>query len=295
MPPCPVQSEGGRSPSEDGTVTSFVESDDLITVEAVANAGYEFVNWTEEGLEISVSKEFSFTVTGRRELVANFKLEDPLPDTIDSIIGLYDPVDGNFHLRGEPHVRFGPRNSDWQPLTGDWNRDGNYTLGLYDPAEGNFWLYLAPGNIEHIGWGGRNSNRVAIAGDWNGDGIYGVGLYDHEEGKFYLRLSSDEQIEDRFGSRGNSWIPVAGDWNGDGSHSVALYDLVDGNFHAYDYGTIRFGPKEEDWTPVTGDWNGNNTYGVGLHHDGHFHLDTGEQVRFGPRGDTDWIPVTGWW
>ncbi len=207
--------------------------------------------------------------------------------------GLYDPGDGNFHLRDAPHVGFGPKNSTMQPLTGDWNGDGNYTIGLYDPAEGNFWLYLAPGNIEHIGFGGRNSKREAIAGDWNGDGRYGVGLYDHAAGRFFLNC--EEVVSGSHGPRGNNWIPVSGDWNGDGKHTLALYERMDGFFHTDGSGAIRFGPKGFNWTPISGDWNGDGTYGVGLHYDGHFHLDTNEQIRFGPRGDIDWILITGRW
>ena len=216
-----------------------------------------------------------------------------------SIFGLYDPHDSYFHLEGISPIRFGQKDSDWQPFSGDWNGDGTYSVGLYDQVEGNFWLYNGPGDIDHVRWGGSNSGRIALAGDWNGDGIYGVGLYDHTEGKFYLRLSSDEHIEDRFGSRGNDWIPVAGNFNGDGMHTVALYDAVDGFFHPYQSDAIRFGPKGADWTPVTGDWNGDGAYGFGLHHDGHFHLDASAGLdapyRYGPRGDTDWIPATGRW
>lgn len=49
------------------------------TVMAEANTGYMFVNWTENGTEVSTSANYTFTVTGDRTLVANFEnpLEEP--------------------------------------------------------------------------------------------------------------------------------------------------------------------------------------------------------------------------
>ena len=44
------------------------------TLTATPNTGYEFVNWTENDVEVSTSASYSFTVTGDRTLVANFKL-----------------------------------------------------------------------------------------------------------------------------------------------------------------------------------------------------------------------------
>ena len=42
------------------------------TVHATANNGYTFVNWTENGTQVSTNANYSFTVTGNRNLVANF-------------------------------------------------------------------------------------------------------------------------------------------------------------------------------------------------------------------------------
>lgn len=42
------------------------------TVHATANSGYTFVNWTENGTQVSTNVNYSFTVTGNRNLVANF-------------------------------------------------------------------------------------------------------------------------------------------------------------------------------------------------------------------------------
>lgn len=43
-----------------------------VEVQATPNTGYTFVNWTEDGTEVSTSSVYSFTATANRNLVANF-------------------------------------------------------------------------------------------------------------------------------------------------------------------------------------------------------------------------------
>ena len=45
---------------------------ETVTVTATHAPGYSFVNWTEDGEEVSTEAEYSFTVTGDRALTANF-------------------------------------------------------------------------------------------------------------------------------------------------------------------------------------------------------------------------------
>ncbi|MBP7075848.1 MAG: T9SS type A sorting domain-containing protein [Bacteroidales bacterium] len=45
------------------------------TVTATANQGYTFVNWTDNGEEVSTDANYSFTVTSARNLVANFEAD----------------------------------------------------------------------------------------------------------------------------------------------------------------------------------------------------------------------------
>ena len=73
------------NPAEAGTVTGggeFEETDE-ITVKAVANDGYEFVNWTENEVEVSTDAEYTFTVLADRALVANFKAVEPVIEWIE--------------------------------------------------------------------------------------------------------------------------------------------------------------------------------------------------------------------
>jgi hypothetical protein len=63
------------SPSGGGTVTGGggYSCGSQATVTAHANSGYQFFNWTENGNVVSTSATYTFTVTGNRTLVANFK------------------------------------------------------------------------------------------------------------------------------------------------------------------------------------------------------------------------------
>ena len=49
----------------------------FVTVVATPNAGYAFVNWTENGNPVSTSTSYSFTITSNRTLVANYAVVAP--------------------------------------------------------------------------------------------------------------------------------------------------------------------------------------------------------------------------
>jgi len=62
------------NPDEGGTTSGgggFDFGDD-VTVSATPSEGYTFVNWTEGGSEVSLDQNYTFTVSGNRDLVANF-------------------------------------------------------------------------------------------------------------------------------------------------------------------------------------------------------------------------------
>ena len=62
------------NPANGGTVSgggSF-EKEQSCTVTAIPSADYVFKNWTENGSQVSSDANYTFTVTGNRDLVANF-------------------------------------------------------------------------------------------------------------------------------------------------------------------------------------------------------------------------------
>jgi len=66
------------SPTAGGSVTGAGTYDcgSTAMLHALANSCYHFVNWTENGNEVSTSADYSFTVSGDRTLVANFALNN---------------------------------------------------------------------------------------------------------------------------------------------------------------------------------------------------------------------------
>jgi hypothetical protein len=63
------------TPEKSGTVSGqgTFEYGDTATLCAKPEEGYSFVNWTENGNELSTTESFSFTVTGDRTLTASFE------------------------------------------------------------------------------------------------------------------------------------------------------------------------------------------------------------------------------
>ena len=65
------------SPSQGGNISgegAYTYGEEC-TVTAIANSGYDFENWTENGEIVSDETEYSFTVTGNRNLIANFAVQ----------------------------------------------------------------------------------------------------------------------------------------------------------------------------------------------------------------------------
>ena len=64
------------NPTAGGTVSGggTYNSGQNITVTAIPNNGYQFVNWTEGSTIVSTNTNYSFTVSGNRTLVANFSI-----------------------------------------------------------------------------------------------------------------------------------------------------------------------------------------------------------------------------
>ena len=62
---------GGDTPNTNGTTGTFSYGANCV-VTATPNEGYYFVNWTENGTEVSSNANYSFNVTTDRNLVANF-------------------------------------------------------------------------------------------------------------------------------------------------------------------------------------------------------------------------------
>ena len=92
------------------------------TVNAMANEGYNFVNWTEGGNVVSTNTHYSFSVTSNRTLVANFVLQ-----TVQ-IATIIDPAEGGTatgagtYNYGEEVTISVETNEDW--AFQNWTKNG---------------------------------------------------------------------------------------------------------------------------------------------------------------------------
>ncbi len=77
--------ELSSNPAEGGTTNGggTFDSGASVTVSANANDGYSFTNWTEGINVVSENANYTFTITGNRELVANFTEDAPVGPIID--------------------------------------------------------------------------------------------------------------------------------------------------------------------------------------------------------------------
>ena len=92
------------------------------TVIARPNQRYEFINWTEDGVEVSTEQSYTFTLTADRTLVANFAM--PMVE----IRAMVDPEEAA-NISGTGTYQYGEtvtlvlaRNEDWSFM--NWTEDG---------------------------------------------------------------------------------------------------------------------------------------------------------------------------
>ena len=113
-------------PEEGGTVagSGIYDYGTTVTVSASPNEHYEFVNWTENGVMVSNSAEYTFTLDGDRHLVANFGQESftvsatVLPANAGSIEGV-----GNY-VFGQTAMLIARPNANYAFL--EWTENGAF-------------------------------------------------------------------------------------------------------------------------------------------------------------------------
>ena len=211
--------QASTNPSEGGTVTgagTYAYGSEC-SLTATANEGYDFVNWTENGVVVSTEIEYSFSVTSNRNLVANFEEEITLPIPTESLIAYY-PFNGNANdesghgnhgtLQGDtPQLttdRFGNANSAY--MFGGYNNQGwvyvpnSSSLQLNNAMSMSFWMNLS-GYDGMDGWGSYSTNAnfaiICKEGDRNG---FSTCVNKHEDGR--LNINS---------------------WNNNGSYGINTY------------------------------------------------------------------------
>ncbi len=132
---------------------------------------------------------------------------------LDKSISFYSGI-----LGFDVTFRYGPASSNWIPIAGDWNGNGQTTVGLYNPSTSAFYLKNShSGGAADIYflYGPAAGGWLPLTGDWNGDVSTGVGLFDKVGGMFYLRdaLSAGfSEFHFQYGPKSTSWDMLSGFW-----------------------------------------------------------------------------------
>ena len=139
-------------PEEGGSVTGcgdYAEGS-TCTLTALANDGYTFNNWTENGNVVSTNAYYSFTVTGDRNLVANFLIQGNIPT---------GSTNGRFSVGDSLQVYFSQGNLQYQASTNTWR----FALHQWDyVGEGNNNISDSySGWIDLFCWGTSGYNHGA--------------------------------------------------------------------------------------------------------------------------------------
>ena len=90
------------NPALSGFVTGIgsYNMNQTASLHATANQGWYFVNWTENGIQVSIDTVYSFVVNTNRTLVANFNelISVPEIDKIDDILIFPNPAINSFNI-----------------------------------------------------------------------------------------------------------------------------------------------------------------------------------------------------
>ena len=123
------------TPANSGTVTGAgtYEMGTTCTLTAIANDGYTFIYWTENGEVVSTEAEYSFTVMGDRDLVANFVEGSQCSLTIEMYDSYGDGWNGN-------------------KLTVSDDLGGYNEITLDSGSSGSTTLFVPDGSHITLGW-----------------------------------------------------------------------------------------------------------------------------------------------
>ncbi len=143
------------NPEEGGTIsgTGSYQEGQTCTLTATPNEDYAFVNWTENGVELSTDIEYTFVVTGSRDLVANFVL------STYTITATPNPIEG-----GTVNFGQGPRFYDFE--------DGTLQGWTSIDADGDGYNWITGTEVMGTGYGHNGSNGLLLSQSY--DNNYGV-------------------------------------------------------------------------------------------------------------------------
>lgn len=143
------------SPNNGGTVTGggTMSYGQTCTVQATPAEGYIFANWTDDGDVVSTEANYTFTVTGNRSLVANFKL---VP--VGAIKGLFTiDENGNQVFFSKGNLQYNMGSSMWRFAEHQYDTIGRANSSIINNNSTD-WIDL-------LGWGTGNNPTMNSGND----------------------------------------------------------------------------------------------------------------------------------
>lgn len=135
------------------------------TVQATANSGYTFTNWTENGNQVSTNANYTFTVTSNRTLVANYSNAPQ-----GAINGLFTiNVNGNQVYFSKGNLQYQASSQTWRFAENQWDFVGTQNPpqgypsgGTVTGSDNHYISQTYNGWIDLFGWGtsGWNNGNV---------------------------------------------------------------------------------------------------------------------------------------
>lgn len=159
------------SPSSGGSVSGggSYNYGQSCTVHAIANTGYVFSNWTENGSVVSTNANYIFTVNANRTLVANFIIDTP---PTGAISGKYTiNASGNQVYFSQGNLQYQASTDTWRFAENQWDYVREDNANISQTYSG--WIDL-------FGWGTSGwDNGNVYYHPWdsqsNGNGNQGYG------------------------------------------------------------------------------------------------------------------------
>ena len=261
--------EALADPPAGGTITGAGTHNEgqLVELEAVPDTanGWHFVNWMENGAEVSASATYSFNATSDRSLTAHFAPDryavtataDPPEGGVVTGMSVWTYAGGGMNehtIYAEAWDGTGLYVGTWghgvwryDPVTGAWNNTGGgmssqivYSLtwdgtGLYAGTDHGVWYY-DPVTGTWADTGGGVSSYIITSLAWDGTGLY-AGTYNH--GVWRYDPGTGTWTDTAGGV--SSYIITSLAWDGTG-----LYAGTNG------HGAWRYSPATLTWADVSG-------------------------------------------
>ena len=135
------------------------------SVTATASNGYDFVNWTENGNQVSTNESYTFTVTANRNLVANFTQQVTLP-TVTTVTNITETAaTGGGNVTSDGGATVTERGICWStshnPTTGGSHGSSGSGLGDYTCMMTN----LTPNTTYYVRAYAANSQGTAYGNE----------------------------------------------------------------------------------------------------------------------------------